>query len=214
MSRLDDELAAAADDGVDDDGVDAVDTEQVEAVTKPATAETPKRNIGLLIGLLVIAAGVLALVFTSFKDEAVYSRGVDDLVQEHASLKAAAASGASEETRNKARLHARSLRVEGTLVKGSLKRRDNPCEYRFTLEKNGKRLDMRYAQCVVPDTFRDRPEVDVQVTATGKLTEEGHFEATEILAKCPSKYEMKQRAKAGETAPHAEVTSPAGTPAQ
>jgi cytochrome c-type biogenesis protein CcmE len=56
---------------------------------------------------------------------------------------------------------------------------------------------------VVPDTFRDMPGMDVEVTAEGKLDPEGHFEASQIFAKCPSKYEMKDRAAKGEEAPHA-----------
>jgi cytochrome c-type biogenesis protein CcmE len=50
------------------------------------------------------------------------------------------------------------------------------------------------------------PGMDVSVTAEGKLTEAGNFEASNIMAKCPSKYEMKDRAKSGEAAPHAAMT--------
>ena len=95
----------------------------------------------------------------------------------------------------------RNLRVQGTLVKGSLARRDSPCEYRFRMKKNGAEIDVRYPQCVVPDTFRDIPSVDVDVTATGKL-KDGHFQASEIMAKCPSKYDMNKSAAAGQQAPH------------
>jgi cytochrome c-type biogenesis protein CcmE len=83
-----------------------------------------------------------------------------------------------------------------------LVRRDQPCEYRFTIEKKGVALPVRFAQCIVPDTFRDMPGMDVSVTAEGKLTQAGNFEASTIMAKCPSKYEMKDRARAGEKAPH------------
>ena len=41
----------------------------------------------------------------------------------------------------------------------------------------------------------------------GRLNQAGHFDATNIMAKCPSKYEMKERAKKGERAPHAEVSA-------
>ena len=95
------------------------------------------------------------------------------------------------------------MRVEGTLVKGTLVRRDQPCEYRFKVAKKGVELPVRFAQCVVPDTFRDMPGMDVSVTAEGKLKDTGYFEASSIMAKCPSKYEMKERAKGGEQAPHA-----------
>jgi len=184
MSELDKELERA---------VAAVD-EPVPAATRavqPPTPRKPKGNLGLLIGLLVMGGGILTLVFTSFKGSAVYSKEVDDLV------------------RDKAKLGDRAVRVTGTLVKGSLMKRDQPCEYRFNIEKKGVVLPVRYAQCIVPDTFRDMPGMDVSVTAEGKLTEAGSFEASNIMAKCPSKYEMKDRAQAGEKAPHAPAATQA-----
>ena len=183
MSRLDDELERAV--------RDAEATVPATAVPAPPRAPAPKRNVGLLIGLLVICGGILTLVFTSFEGAAIYSKGVDQVV------------GQGE------KLSARTLRVEGTLVKGSLTRRDQPCEYRFRLSRNGAEMKVHYAQCVVPDTFRDRPDIDVMVTAEGKLSPAGHLEATTIFAKCPSKYDMQQKAAKGEKAPHGELM-PAG----
>jgi cytochrome c-type biogenesis protein CcmE len=178
MSGLDEELerAAAATEPV---------VAPIPALTEPS-ADKPrgKRSLGLLIGLLVMSGGILALVFTSFQNSSVYSKGVDDLL------------------RDKDKLGDRPVRVEGTLVKGTLVRRDQPCEYRFKVAKKGVELPVRFAQCVVPDTFRDMPGMDVNVTAEGKLTDTGYFEASAIMAKCPSKYEMKERAKGGEQAPH------------
>jgi cytochrome c-type biogenesis protein CcmE len=180
MSDLDKELERAA---------AAVDEPARPAQSPAPLPSGPRRkgNVGLLIGLLVMGGGILTLVFTSFKGSAVYSKGVDDLV------------------RDQAKFEDRAVRVEGTLVKGSLVRRDQPCEYRFTLEKKGVVLPVHYAQCIVPDTFRDMPGMDVSVTAEGKLNS-GHFEASNIMAKCPSKYEMKERQKSGETAPHAAMS--------
>jgi cytochrome c-type biogenesis protein CcmE len=72
------------------------------------------------------------------------------------------------------------------------------------LQENGQVLAVEYPQCVVPDTFRDMPGMDVEVTAEGKLAGSGAtFVATSIMAKCPSKYEMKQKSMSGEMAPHA-----------
>ena len=179
MSDLDKELERA---------VAAVDEAAPVARPVPApVAPRRKGNLGLLIGLLVMGGSILGLVM-SFKGSAVYSKGVDDLVRE------------------KTAYSDRAVRVTGTLVKGTLVRRDQPCEYRFNIEKSGVVLPVRYAQCIVPDTFRDMPGMDVSVTAEGKLTDGDHFEASMIMAKCPSKYEMKERQKSGEHAPHAALS--------
>src|SRR5690606_8574929 len=126
------------------------------------------RNVGLLAALLAMGAAILALVFSTAPDAAVYSKSVDELLAE------------------KERLASRNVRVVGNLVKGSLVHRPDPCEYRFKLEKNGATIDVHYPQCIVPDTFRDVPGMDVEVTAEGKLGD-GAFQATHIMAKCPSK---------------------------
>jgi cytochrome c-type biogenesis protein CcmE len=78
----------------------------------------------------------------------------------------------------------------------------------FTIEKNGTELPVRYAKCIVPDTFRDIAGMDLGVTVEGELRPDGSFEASQVLAKCPSKYEMKQKQAQGENAPHAAMTAP------
>ena len=179
MSDLDKELERAA------AAVEPIDERAPRPAPVHVSAPRGKSNVGLLIGLLVMGGGILTLVLTSFSGSAVYAKNVDALVRE------------------KAKFSDRPVNVTGTLVKGTLVRRDQPCEYRFTLESKGVVLPVRYAQCIVPDTFRDMPGMDVSVTAEGTLTQAGNFEASKIMAKCPSKYEMKDRAKAGEKAPHA-----------
>jgi cytochrome c-type biogenesis protein CcmE len=172
-SRIDEDLAEAL--GTDKD-LPAVAKATHSADNKRSTA--PKRNLGLLVGLVVIAALIGVLVLKSFNSSAVYAKTVDQLVA------------------SRDKLTGRAVRVEGMLVHGSLVKRDSPCEYRFKIAKNGAVLDVRFAQCVVPDTFRDRPEAEVGVTAEGKLQRDGTFEATQIMAKCPSKYEEQNGKKA------------------
>ena len=172
MSRLDRELAQAA------------EGEAAPPVVAPVGpgAPPPKRNVKLLVGLVVVAGGITALVL-SFQDAAVYAKSVDQLVADKS-------------------LVGRAVRVEGGLVKGSLVHQDTPCEYRFRIAEKGAEIPVRYAKCVVPDTFRDVPGMDVRVTVEGKLGAAGQFEATQVMAKCPSKYEMKQKKEAGEAMPH------------
>ena len=94
-----------------------------------------------------------------------------------------------------AKFAGRLVRAEGTLVHGSLTKRDSPCEYRFQIEANKVQVPVRFAQCVVPDTFRDLPDMPVGVTVEGQLLADNSFEATSVLAKCPSKYETETRRK-------------------
>jgi cytochrome c-type biogenesis protein CcmE len=153
--------------------------------------QATRRRMLLVIPLVAAAAGIVALVLTGMKDNAIYSKPVDQLVAQ------------------KARFQGRAVRAEGNLVHGTLVKRDTPCEYRFTISKNGTDVPVRYAQCVVPDTFRDVPGMDVGVTVEGQILADNSFEATSVLAKCPSKYEMKDRASKGEQMPHAALDSTA-----
>lgn len=186
MGDLDQELSDALAES-EQDSPEAEPTKaafDAPAVSVSRERDQPSRNLGLLAALLVIGAGILTLVFTSVDDAAIYSVTTDVLVNQ------------------KDKYEDRNVRMEGNLVAGSLTYRKEPCEYRFEMEKNGKKLPVRFPECVVPDTFKDVPGVPVQVTAEGQLNPSGYFDATHIMAKCPSKYEMQQRAANGEKAPH------------
>jgi cytochrome c-type biogenesis protein CcmE len=138
----------------------------------------------LAVGLAMGAAALSTLVLTGMQDKAIYSKPVDELLAQ------------------KAKFMGRPVRAEGLLVHGSLTKREQPCEYRFVISKNGAELPVRFAQCVVPDTFRDVPTMDVGVTVEGELQTDATFEASSVLAKCPSKYEMQDRKDKGEQMPH------------
>jgi cytochrome c-type biogenesis protein CcmE len=144
-----------------------------------------RKRLLLVVPLLMAAAAIVALVLVGMQDKGIYSKPVDGLVAE------------------KAKFIGKAVRAEGLLVHGSLLKREDPCEYRFKVEKNNVEVPVRFAKCVVPDTFRDVPGTDVAVTVEGVLQSDGSLEASQVLAKCPSKYEMKQRAAQGEKAPHA-----------
>src|SRR5215472_9870469 len=146
--------------------------------------DATRRGLLIVVPLVMMAAAVAGVVLTQMKDNAIYSKSVDQLIAE------------------KTRFANRQVRAEGNLVHGTLAKRDSPCEYRFTIESKGVSLPVRYPQCIVPDTFRDVPGMDVGVTVEGELLADNSFEASSVLAKCPSKYEMKDRASHGEKMPH------------
>ncbi len=157
----------------------------------PAERATRKRWTGpaLAVSLAAGAAAVATFVLTGMQDKAIYSKPVDELIAQ------------------KDKFAGRPVRAEGNLVHGTMVKRDQPCEFRFTIAKNGVELPVRYPQCVVPDTFRDVPGMDVGVTVEGELQPDQTFLASSVLAKCPSKYEMREKQKNGEQMPHGPLAS-------
>jgi cytochrome c-type biogenesis protein CcmE len=127
-----------------------------ESGTSPRPAEG-RRRIGLVITVLSLALLVLGVVLFGVKDAVVYSKEVDQLFVE------------------RERLRGRPVRALGTLVTGSLRRRDQPCEYRFELERRGQRMMVRYPECVIPDTMRDVPGAIIEVTVEGTPARERHL---------------------------------------
>jgi cytochrome c-type biogenesis protein CcmE len=150
--------------------------------------ESSRKRLLLVVPLLMAAAAIVAIVLVGMQDKGIYSKPVDQLVAQ------------------RDKFVGKSVRAEGNLVHGTLLKREDPCEYRFKMERNGTELPVRFAKCVVPDTFRDVAGMDLQVTVEGELLADNSLEASQVLAKCPSKYEMKQKAARGEKAPHQAMT--------
>lgn len=143
----------------------------------------------IAIVLTLFAGGLVALMLMSQAGDAMtYSKLVDEVVA------------------HPDRYRDRQLRVEGTLTQGSIRFREEPCEWRFVVEKNGRSMPVRFPECVVPDTFRDG--FGISVTVQGHLQPNGSFLANEVIPRCPSKYEMQQRASRGEHMPHTMPTTP------
>ena len=169
----------------DDDGLEVPVRKRRRAETTEDVRQASRRGLFILIPLVMVGAAVVFFVLEGMKDQAIYSKPVDELVA------------------NRARFAGRQVMAEGMLVHGTIVKRESPCEYRFTIEKSGTQVPVRFPQCVVPDTFRDMPDQEVGVTVEGELLADNTFLATKVLAKCPSKYEMKDRAQKGEKMPHA-----------
>lgn len=81
------------------------------------------------------------------------------------------------------------FRVNGKVETGSIEREPSGRRVRFTIKDQvgGAELPVDYTG-IIPDTFVD----DADVVVEGKNREDGVFEATTLLAKCPSKYEAAQ----------------------
>ena len=164
----------------------------MESTDQPSEAHEPAAHArglssSVKVGIvLVLLGGAVAflLLSSSASDAFVYSKLVNEVMA------------------SPGEFAGRELRVEGMLKPGSHKFREEPCEHRFVIEKQGKELPVAFPQCVVPDTFRDG--MGISVVVQGKLTPGGEsFLANQVIPRCPSKYEMKQRKDNGESMPHA-----------
>lgn len=150
-------------------------------------------SAGLKVGIVfsMLAGALLLLWFsTTAEDAFVYSKLVDDVLEDPAAFRD------------------RDVRIEGDLKQGSILFQESPCEWRFVLGQPGKEMPVRFPQCIVPDTFKDG--MGLKVTVQGRLGEDGHFVASQLIPRCPSKYEMQQAKLRGEKMPH--VAPPAMRP--
>ncbi len=122
-------------------------------------------KIGITSLVLATAFGVL--LYSTLGESMQYYKYVDEV------------------TASPQQWHGKRLQVHGYVVPGSRMRKPDTLEYQFDLQRNGQTIRAYYTG-VVPDTFKD----DAEVVLTGELTP-GGFMATEMTAKCPSKYEEK-----------------------
>ncbi len=79
-----------------------------------------------------------------------------------------------------------SLKVSAKVVKGSIRRDDALRRVDFEITDGVVSFPVRYTG-QVPDTFTDAN--DIEVVVDGRLGEDGTFQATDVIAKCGSRYE-------------------------
>ena len=100
--------------------------------------------------------------------------------------------------------YARHLRVAGNVAPGSIQR--NGANADFVLLEQGRTLKVNYEGVEPPpDTFKD----DAQALAIGTLGRDGVFHATELQAKCASKYAPAAKSNTMTAAGTAALTPPA-----
>ncbi len=125
-------------------------------------------NKKILIGTIIIVLVVGYLFWSGMKDSAVYFHTVTEFYA------------------NQDELAGKGTRVNGDLVPGSVQFDAENLILTFQLSDGDKVLDVRY-HGVAPDTFSEA----VSVVVEGKYVN-GIFEATQIMTKCPSKYDAKR----------------------
>ena len=124
-------------------------------------------RFGAVMAIIVMALGYLA--YTGVRDSKSYYVTIKELN--------GMGNGA----------YSKRLRVAGNVQPGSIKRQGSHLE--FVLVEESRTLPVVYSGTEAPpDTFKD----NAQALAEGKFKRDGVFYATNIQAKCASKYAPKQ----------------------
>jgi cytochrome c-type biogenesis protein CcmE len=131
----------------------------------------PRKLAPALFTLAVVMGGIAYLFYSSAGEAFEYYKHVDELAA------------------NPGAWTGKHLQMHGFVVPGSIAKRMDASrqqiEYKFQAVNCEKIIEVRYAG-TVPDTFKDRAEVVVKGTLDGS-----QFHASEISAKCPSKYQSR-----------------------
>ena len=142
--------------------------------------------VKIVVAAAIILATVGWLAYTGVRDTKSYYVTISELN----------AMGKQAYTRN--------LRVAGNVAPGSIQR--SGTAVRFTLDEQGRRLQVNYQGSEPPpDTFKD----DAQALAVGTYGRDGVFHATQLQAKCASKYAPAQPGAQPTAAPPARTTTTA-----
>ena len=121
--------------------------------------------ISFILGGLIILGAVIYLVYANTQSNAVYYMTVSEL---HTCTTCTT----------------QSVRVAGTVQKGTVVHNDVKQQISFTIsDSNGQSLPVVYSG-IVPDIFAP----GIQVVVEGHYTGQGPFQAQTLLAKCPSKF--------------------------
>jgi cytochrome c-type biogenesis protein CcmE len=124
-----------------------------------------KSPLKIIVASIIILATVAYLAFTGVRDNKSYYVTISEL------------QGMGDKA------YVRHLRVAGNVAPGSIERAGTNAT--FTLLEQGKTLRVAYSGTEPPpDTFKD----DAQALAIGTYGHDGVFHATQLQAKCASKY--------------------------
>ena len=129
------------------------------------TNAKPKSSVKIIAAAVIILSTVAYLAFTGGRDNKSYYVTISEL------------QGMGDKA------YVRHLRVAGNVAPGSIHRSGTNAT--FDLLEQGRKLSVAYQGSEPPpDTFKD----DAQALAVGTYSHDGVFHATELQAKCASKY--------------------------
>ncbi len=124
------------------------------------------------LAFALFLGGVGYLIYSGLSDDSVYFLNVNEALA-------------------KAPTELRSARLFGSVAPVDIVRHQNGFGVSFMLQDKDniqQALLVEY-KGAVPDTF----EAGAEVIVEGGLSPEGHFQATSLMTKCPSKYQKENR---------------------
>ena len=153
-------------------------TTEAHPESAPRPSLSPVIKIGASAAIIVAAVGYL--LQSSMSEQIEYFRPADEVIATMATLKG------------------QKMRMGGKVKKDSIFTKPGTLEYQFEVypipgmvkhpDALDKTVTVRFTG-VVPDTVKDA----AQVIVSGKLGDDGVFQANDLLAKCPSKYEAAEK---------------------
>lgn len=139
-----------------------------------------KPGMKFAIGALVIVGSVSYMIFDAVKTTGTYFVTPTELMARAREQPDA--------------YYNQKLKVSAKVVPGSVRR--DPASHRidFAIEDSTQSIQVTYVGGPLADTFTDANDIDVVVD--GELGRDGRFRATDVLAKCGSRYDaVMQQAK-------------------
>lgn len=127
---------------------------------------SPRARFGIAAGVVAVSIG--GLIAWALAGTSVYYRTPTELAE-----------SAPKPTEQ--------VRVAGTVIEGSVV--TEGASTRFLVTDGNAEVEIT-TRAVLPDTFAP----GIEVVAEGALTEPGVFTASNVLAKCPSKFKAKRAA--------------------
>lgn len=132
-----------------------------------------KAGTKFLIGATLIVGSVAMLITTGIKETGVYFLTPTEL----------AAKTAADPS-----FYDTGLKMGAKVVPGSIRKDAANQQVDFRVSDGSQEYAVSY-RGLVPDTFTDAN--DIEVIVEGRLGRDGVFHATEVLAKCGSRYEAE-----------------------
>ncbi|MDP6626068.1 MAG: cytochrome c maturation protein CcmE [Nitrospinota bacterium] len=129
-----------------------------------------KKQIKFSVGSLLIVGAISYLIYTGVSQTSVYFFTVSELIDK------------------KETLFDEGVRVNGTVVPGSIDKDGSNLKVNFKITDSKKNLLVHY-EGIIPDMFKD----DIDVVVEGTVDQNGKLHANTLLTACPSKYEAEKK---------------------